>query len=80
MTWVNVLLEIIEESILLPLYFCFGDSIGELDITKNKVKTGFLVASGVYSLFSGTVSVLAWPLISLMGQSEKLFDGKILDL
>ena len=24
MSWVNVLLEIIEESILLPLYFCLG--------------------------------------------------------
>ena len=70
MSWVNVLLEIIEESILLPLYFCLGDSIQDLRQTKNKTKTGFLVAAIVYSLFSACISILAWPLVRLMGQSE----------
>ena len=30
MVWVGIFLKIIEESILLPLYYCFGDSIEDL--------------------------------------------------
>ena len=64
MTWVGILLEIIEESILLPLlYFCFGNSINDKTATKNKIKTGFIVATLVYCAFSATTSGLAWPLI-----------------
>ena len=63
MTWVGILLEIIEESILLPLYFCFGNSINDMTATKNKIKTGFIVATSVYCAFSASTSGMAWPLI-----------------
>ena len=63
MVWVGILLEIVEESILLPLYFCFGNSIKDPIETKNKIKTGFIVAIIVYSTFSASTSGLAWPLI-----------------
>ena len=74
MSWVNVLLEIIEESILLPLYFCLGNSLNDIKETKNKVKTGILVATLVYFAFSATTSALAWPLIKIMGQNETLHE------
>ena len=54
MVWVGILLEIVEESILLPLYFCFGNSIKDPIETKNKIKTGFIVAIIVYSTFSAS--------------------------
>ena len=63
MTWVGILLEIIEESILLPLYFCFGNSINDMTATKNKIKTGFIVATSVYCAFSASTSGMDWPLI-----------------
>ena len=72
MAWVSVLLEIIEEGLLLPLYHCLGTSIADRGSTKNKVKTGFLVSLVIYVLFSSTVAALAWPLVRLMGQSEEL--------
>ena len=72
--WVNVLLEIIEESILLPLYFCLGNSLNDIKETKNKVKTGILVATLVYFAFSAATSALAWPLIKIMGQNETLHE------
>ena len=74
MSWVNVLLEIIEESVLLPLYFCLGNSLNDMKETKNKVKTGILVATLVYFAFSATTSALAWPLIKIMGQNETLHE------
>ena len=54
-------------SLLLPLYYCFGGSIGDVKETKNRVKTGFVVAAGVYSVFSAGTCALAWPLIRAMG-------------
>ena len=78
MVWIGILLEIVEESILLPLYFCFGNSIKDPIETKNKIKTGFIVATIVYSIFSASTSGLAWPLIKVMGQNETLYQGNIL--
>ncbi len=77
MTWINVLLEIIEESLLQPLYFCFGDSIIDVKKTQNKVKTGLIVSTLVYSAFSATVSGLANPLVDWMGQNSTLHDDTV---
>ena len=74
MAWINVLLEIIEESVLLPLYFCLGNSLNDLKETKNKIKTGILIASLVYTAFSATTSAFAWPLVRIMGQNETLHE------
>ena len=60
-------------SILLPLYYCFGDSIQDKAETKNRVKTGFVVAAGVYAVFSAGTCALAWPLIKAMGQDPDLY-------
>ena len=68
--WVNVIFEIIEESILMPLYFCLGDTIQNLTMTKNKVKTGLTVSGIVYAIFCVLIALLAWPLIDLMGQNQ----------
>ena len=73
-TWVSILLEIIEESILLPLYFCLGKTLQDMKETKNKIKTGILVASLVYITFSATTSAFAKPLVKIMGQNETLHD------
>jgi hypothetical protein len=51
MVWVNVLLEIIEEGLLLPLYHCLGSSVGDAGQTRNKVKTGILVSAITYAVF-----------------------------
>ena len=68
--WVNVIFEIIEESILMPLYFCLGDTIQNVKETKNKVKTGIAVSGIVYAIFCVLIALLSWPLIDLMGQNQ----------
>ena len=68
--WVNVIFEIIEESILMPLYFCLGDTIQNVKETKNKVKTGIAISGIVYAIFCVLIASLARPLIELMGQNQ----------
>ncbi len=36
MAWVNVLLEIIEEGLLLPLYHCLGTAVADASETRNR--------------------------------------------
>jgi hypothetical protein len=77
MAWVNILLEIIEEGLLQPLYHCLGSTIGDRCATRNKVKTGFAVSTLIYTVFSATTSALAGPLVSLMGQEVSLHDQTV---
>ena len=46
-------------------------------MTKNKVKTGFAIATVVYAVFSVGTSSLAWPLIEAMGQNETLYEDTV---
>ena len=77
MAWVNVVIEIIDESLIVPLYFCLGDSINDARITKNKIKTGLITSGFVYCVFSILISSLAWPLIRLMGQNIELQEDTV---
>ncbi len=63
MAWVNVLLEVVEEGLLLPLYHCLGSSLEDRRATRNKVKTGLALSAVVYVLFSAATAALAWPLV-----------------
>ncbi len=77
MQWVNLLLEVIEEGLLQPLYHCLGLSLDRVEATRNKTKTGFAACLVVYSLFAIVVSASASPLVSFMGQDEALHDETV---
>ena len=77
MAWVGVVIEIFDEGLLFPLYFCLGDSINDVIVTKNKVKTGLITSGLVYCVFSILISSLAWPLIRLMGQNTELQEDTV---
>ena len=77
MQWINLLLEVIEEGLLQPLYHCLGQSISDDAGTKNKTKTGFLTCTVVFSLFSALISATARPLVTFMGQEEALIDETV---
>ncbi len=77
MTWIEVLLKILEETLLQPLYFCLGDSITDIAKTRNKVKTGIVICAIVYSLFSATLSGLTGHLVDWMGQNSTLHQDTV---
>lgn len=77
MAWIYILLEIVQEGLLQPLYHCLGQSLTDRDITKNKVKTGFILCSVIYFVFSASVSLLASPLVTWMAQDESLHEETV---
>ena len=77
--WVNVLLEIIEEGLLQPLYHCFGDSVGleEKNIIRRKVRSGSLICLLFYGVFCSLTGILTPQLVEVMGQKDMLNEETI---
>ena len=77
--WVNVILEIIEEGLLQPLYHCFGDSVvlEEKDIIRGKVRSGSLICTLFYGIFCCLTGIWTPQLVQIMGQKEMLNEETI---
>lgn len=73
LSWVNLLYEIIQEAIILPLFFFIGKAFKKnIDELNNTVRTGAIATFGVYSLLSIIIIIFAVPMIKLMAQDTTL--------
>lgn len=72
LSWVNIIYEVIQEAILLPIFYLLGKSILEKDIFDNKIKTGFIVTFIIYTTVSIFIISLARPLMIYMSQKNEL--------
>lgn len=70
--WVNVLLEVFQEVLIKPLFYCIGQTIKNPHQTVNKVKTGLLVTFLVYLVCTGIIAGAASPLTEWMAQDKTL--------
>ena len=77
LVWIQVLVDVIEKAVLSPLYYCLGQTLENVKETKGKIKTGLMVSTIVYVIFSAIVYSLAWPLIKVMGQNETLHEATV---
>jgi len=77
MAWVNLFYEVIQEGLLLPLFFLLGASLLNKDALANKIRTGLLVTFVVYLLLSILLIVFAEPLVRLMAQSPDLVEETV---
>ena len=66
LAWVNLLYEILNEAIILPLFYFVGKVKNNRKEFANRVRTGMLISFAVYALLSGVVSIFAEPLLALM--------------
>lgn len=72
LSWVNLFYEIIQEGIILPLYFFMGKVISDKKQLTNRVKTGLIVSFAIYFVLSLTIFIFAEPLLSLMATSPDI--------
>ncbi len=66
LSWVNLLYEILNEAIILPLFFFVGQVVTNKEELSNRVKTGLLISFGIYTVFSLFILLFAEPLLRLM--------------
>ena len=72
LSWVNLLYEVINEAIVLPLYFFLGKAVADKDEYTNRVRSGLLVSLGIYTVCSVLVMTFVHPLLSFMAVSQDI--------
>ncbi len=75
--WVNLFYEVIQEALILPLFFLLGKSLMNKEELANKVRTGLVVTAGIYLLVSIVIISCARPLVVLMAQEDVLVDATV---
>ncbi len=74
LSWVNLLYEIIDEAIILPLFFFMGKDENDRESFSNKLKTGLIVTGTIYILLAAAIMIFAVPLLSLMAASPDIVE------
>ena len=72
LSWVNLLYEVINEAIVLPLYFFLGKAVEDKDEYTNRVRSGLLVSLGIYTVCSVLVMTFVHPLLNFMAVSQDI--------
>jgi Na+-driven multidrug efflux pump len=75
LSWVNLLYEILNEAIILPLFYFVGKVKADKVEFSNRVRTGLLISLGVYAVLSAVVLLFAdWMLRCMATDTKMTFD------
>lgn len=75
LSWVNLLYEILNEAIILPLFYFIGKVKDDSDKFSNRVRTGMLISLGVYAVLSAIVMIFAEPMLKLMATDTGIIEA-----
>lgn len=75
LSWVNLLYEIINEAIILPLFYFIGKVATDKKEFTNRVKTGLIMSFGIYLVLSSVIVCFTKPLLSLMATDVSIIDA-----
>ena len=77
LSWVNLLYEIIDEAIILPLYFFMGKVVHDKKEYTNRIKSGLCLSLSLYTILSVFVIIFAEPLLTLMATNKDILHESI---
>ena len=77
LSWVSLCYEVIQESLILPLFFLLGKSLNNKLEFENKVRSGLIVTAIIYSIFVISLLVFAKYLVVFMVQKNHLVNATI---
>lgn len=77
LSWVNLIYEVINEAIILPLFYFVGKVLLDKKELTNRVKTGLIITLSVYVLLSSLICVFAEPLLNVMATNPSIIDSSI---
>lgn len=75
LSWVNLLYEIINEAIILPLFYFIGKVLSDKKEFTNRVKTGIIMSLGIYCVISAIIICFTKPLLSIMATDASIIDA-----
>ncbi len=74
LAWVHLLYEVLQEAIILPLFFFIGAVLKDKLELENRIRTGALFTGAVYGALSLLILIFAVPLIRFMAQDVMLIE------
>ncbi|MDY2839850.1 MAG: MATE family efflux transporter [Treponema sp.] len=72
LSWVNLIYEILNEAIILPLYFFIGKVVDNKSEYTNRIKSGMIISFCIYALCSLLICIFTNPLLSAMATSKDI--------
>ncbi len=75
LSWVNLIYEILNEAIILPLFYFVAKVKDDKRAFSNRVRTGMLISLGVYAVLSLIVIAFAEPMLRLMATDTTIIDA-----
>jgi len=77
LSWINLLYEIIQEALILPLFFILGKSLNNNEELENKIKTGLLITGFIYTILSIIIFIFANQFVVAMAQNKDLLNQTV---
>ena len=77
MQWVSLFYEVVQEALILPLFYILGQALGDRNELANRVRTGVAVTTAIYAAVSIFVIAFARPLVVAMAQNERLIGATV---
>ena len=75
LSWVNLIYEVINEAIILPLFYFVGKVLEDKKELTNRIRTGLLLTFGVYLFLSVIIILFATPLLKLMAADPSILEA-----
>ena len=75
LSWVNLLYEILNEAIILPLFFFIGKVATDKQEFANRVRTGLILSFSIYLVLSAVILCFTKPLLSFMAADRTIIDA-----
>ena len=72
LSWVNLIYEILNEAIILPLYFFMGKVVSDKIEYTNRIKTGLIISFCIYAICSIFICIFTNPLLAVMATSKDI--------
>lgn len=77
LSWVNLFYEIINEAIILPLFYFIGKVVLDKKELTNRIKTGIILTFIIYLCLSLVVFIFAEEFLTLMATSKEIINDSI---
>lgn len=76
--YVNLMFEVVQEMLILPLFFLIGKTIYDNEITRNKIKSGLISLFGVIFIISLVIFIFAKAIVTGMAQDQSLITQTVI--
>ena len=75
LSWINLIYEVINEAIILPLFYFVGKVLDDKKELTNRIKTSLIITLGIYLLLSVFIIIFANPLLKVMATDPSIIDA-----